>query len=73
MEVCACVSVSIVINATINLLLYHIQTVRPDADYHLSSSARELPILQFADDTCLIANLQECHEMICCNLMNVIV
>lgn len=57
-------SVSI-INTAINLLLDHIQSVYTDAGYRLSSSARELPILQFADDTCLIAkNAKKCQQML---------
>ncbi len=57
-------SVSIFNNA-INLLLDHIQTVCPDAGYRFSSSARELLILQYADDTCLIAkNAKKSQQML---------
>ena len=57
-------SVSI-FNTTINLLLDHIQTVCPDTGYCFSSSARELPILQYADDTYLIAkNAKKCQQML---------
>ena len=54
-----------IFNTTINLLLDHIQTVCPDAGYRLYSSVRELPILQYADDTCLIAkNAKKCQQML---------
>ena len=57
-------SVSI-FNTTINLLLDHIQTVCPDAGYYFSSSVRELPILQYADDTRLIAkNAKKYQQML---------
>ena len=54
-----------IFNTTINLLLDHIQTVCPVAGYRLSSSAREFSILQYADDTCLIAkNAKKCQQML---------
>ena len=54
-----------IFNTTINLLLDHIQTVCPVAGYCLSSSVREFSILQYTDDTCLIAkNSKKCQQML---------
>ena len=57
-------SVSI-FNTIINLLLDHIHHACPNAGYHFSSTTRELSTLQYADDTCLIANsVKKCQMML---------